>query len=122
MSSARVTPSEVEPVSLLLKALGHETRVRIVALLAHGELCVCHLESALEVSQPEASRQLAVLKNAGVVETRREGSWVHYRLATPEDPLCRAQLEALAGGFRARKGLARELQRLTRLQGPDACK
>ena len=55
---------EVRQLTRLLKALGDETRLRMVALLAHGELCVCHLESALELSQPTASRHLAVLRAA----------------------------------------------------------
>jgi ArsR family transcriptional regulator len=54
------------------RALGDETRIRIVALLAHGELCVCHLDKALDLGQPNASRQLSILKHAGIVESRRE--------------------------------------------------
>jgi DNA-binding transcriptional ArsR family regulator len=72
---------DVRSFSRLFKALGDETRLRIVALLAHGELCVCHLEDALRISQPKVSRHLAILRAAGVVDHRREGTWVYYRLA-----------------------------------------
>src|SRR2546426_3227017 len=65
---------QVRPVSRLFKALGDDTRLRIVALLSHGELCVCHVQEALGLTQPNASRQLGILKNAGVVESRREGT------------------------------------------------
>ena len=65
---------EVRPVSRLFKALSDETRLRIVALLSHGELCVCHLHEALGLSQPNVSRQLAILRAAGVVEDRATGS------------------------------------------------
>ncbi len=78
MSSAAL---DVRSFSRLFKALGDETRLRIVALLSHGELCVCHLEEALRLSQPKVSRHLAILRMTGVVEHRREGSWVYYGLA-----------------------------------------
>ena len=81
--------------SRFFKALGDETRLRIVALLSHGELCVCHFESALGLSQPNASRQLGVLRSAGIVDSRREGSWVYYRLAPQLDEFCKQQLKAL---------------------------
>src|ERR1700682_4626404 len=87
---------QVEPASRMFKALGDPNRLRIVAVLSHGELCVCHIETALGLSQPAASRHLAVLRNAGVVEPRREGTWIYYRLAPQFDETCRRQLRALA--------------------------
>src|SRR5262249_29304601 len=65
---------DVRSVSRLFKALGDPTRLRIIALLSHGELCVCHLEEALRLSQPNISRHLAILRMSGVLESRREGS------------------------------------------------
>src|SRR5574341_901155 len=96
---------DVRPVSRLFKALGDETRLRIVALLVHGELCVCHLEAALGLTQSNASRQLGVLRAAGVVDTRREGSWVYYRLADQTDDECRRQLRSLVASFARREVL-----------------
>src|SRR5512138_696735 len=90
---------DVRPLTRLFKALGDETRLRIVALLSHGELCVCHLETALELPQPTASRQLGILKTAGIVESRREGSWMYHRLAPQLDERCREQLKALVRSF-----------------------
>lgn len=112
---------DVRPASRLLKALSDETRLRIVALLAHGELCVCHVEAALELSQPNASRALGVLRNAGVVDARRDGSWVYYRLAPQADALCGRVLDALKRDFRQREVLARDVERLLRARGPGAC-
>src|SRR5215470_8540809 len=112
---------EVRSLSRLFKALGDETRLRIVALLAHGELCVCHLEAALGTPQSTTSRQLAVLRAAGVVETRRAGSWVHYRLAPQTDALCKRLVRDLARGFAARAELRRDLERLVRTRGPESC-
>ena len=113
---------EVRPLSKLMRALGDETRLRIVALLAHGELCVCHLESALGISQPNASQHLSVLRAAGVVEHRRVGTWVYYKLAPQADADCKAVLRALVNGFGKREVLRRDVERLLRVRGPATCK
>lgn len=63
------------------KALGDPVRLRLFSLLAAGdELCVCHLTDALQLPQSTVSRHLALLRGAGLVETRRDGKWIHYRL------------------------------------------
>ena len=80
-------PLDVRPASGLLKALADDTRLRVVALLSHGELCVCHIAAALDISQPNASQHLTVLRNAGVVDSRRKGSWMYYRMAAEHDPI-----------------------------------
>ena len=116
------TELDVRPVSRLFKALADETRLRIVALLAHGELCVCHLETALHLTQPTASRHLAVLRNAGVVDHHRKGSWVSYRLTAQSDPACEHQLRALIGTFAKRTMLRQDVQRLRKQLGPGACR
>jgi len=67
-------------IVLLFKALSDETRLRILALLQQGELCVCDLMAALELPQSTVSRHLAYLKNAGLVDDRRQGVWMFYRL------------------------------------------
>jgi ArsR family transcriptional regulator len=113
---------DVRPFSRLFKALGDETRLRIVALLAHGELCVCHLEEALRISQPKVSRHLAILRSAAVVEHRREGSWVYYRLATQPDAECEQQLRALVRSFAKRAVVRADLERLVKVRGPEACR
>ncbi|HAR95769.1 MAG TPA: ArsR family transcriptional regulator [Deltaproteobacteria bacterium] len=64
----------------IFKALSDATRLRIVKLLERGELCVCHLVAAVDMSQPKISFHLKVLKEAGLVKDRREGKWMHYRL------------------------------------------
>lgn len=65
----------------VFKALGDETRLRLVKLLEQREdLCVCEIMQALNLTQPTASRNLGILKNAGLVKDRREGLWVHYSL------------------------------------------
>jgi ArsR family transcriptional regulator len=66
------------------KALSEETRLRIIKLLEHGELCVCDLTAALDLVQPKVSFHLAVLKEAGFIKDRKEGKWTHYRLDDSE--------------------------------------
>jgi ArsR family transcriptional regulator, arsenate/arsenite/antimonite-responsive transcriptional repressor len=77
------------------KALGDETRLRILGLLLSGEVCVCHIHESLRIPQSKASRHLAYLRRAGLVETRRQGVWIYYRLAGSRDPVRRALLSAL---------------------------
>jgi ArsR family transcriptional regulator len=113
---------EVRSVSRLFKALGDETRLRIVALLAHGELCVCHLHEALGLSQPNVSRQLAILRAAGIAAARRDGRWVYYRLLRQPDPDCERQLRALIQGFARRELLREDVKRLLKIRGPSACR
>ena len=112
----------VRPLTRLFRALGDETRLRIVALLSHGELCVCHLEAALALSQPTASRQLGVLRAAGVVDSRREGSWVYYALAPQEHAAVAAMLDALVAAFGAERAIRIDHARLRKSCGPGACK
>ena len=64
-----------------LKQLADETRLRCLFLLKQqGELCVCELTYALDLSQPKVSRHLAGLRDAGIVQGRREGQWIYYSL------------------------------------------
>ncbi|MGQ0734739.1 MAG: ArsR/SmtB family transcription factor [Acidobacteriota bacterium] len=71
----------------LHRALADETRLRILALLADGEVCVCHVQAALRLPQPTISRHLAYLRRAGLVWARRDGVWMHYRLASLLSPV-----------------------------------
>lgn len=65
----------------IFKALGDETRLRIMALLMEGEeLCVCDIVAALELPQSTVSRHLAHLRNVGLVDDRRRGVWMHYKV------------------------------------------
>jgi ArsR family transcriptional regulator len=80
----------MENTSILFKALGEETRLRILALLTNGELCVCDLMAALDMPQSTISRHLAKLKSVGLVRGRRNGVWMYYNLAEPKDELTRA--------------------------------
>ena len=72
----------------LFKTLADPTRLRLAVLLAlNGETCVCELAAALEAPDCRISRHLAIMKDRGVVEARREGTWMHYRLVVPRGKL-----------------------------------
>ncbi len=109
-------------MACLFRALADETRLRIVALLSHGELCVCHLEEALGLPQPNISRHLGILRAAGIVADRREGPWVHYRLVEQDDADCARQLRGLVRSFGQREVLRRDVRRLLKVRGPGACR
>jgi ArsR family transcriptional regulator, arsenate/arsenite/antimonite-responsive transcriptional repressor len=118
----RKKADDLAPLARLLEGLADERRLRMVSLLSHGELCVCHIEAALELPQAEVSRQLGFLRAAGVVTARRQHPWVYYRLAEPEEALCRAQLDLLASQFGQRAQLRKDVERLLKTRGPNSCK
>src|SRR3954470_23667611 len=113
---------EVTPLSRLFKALGDDVRLRIVALLSHGELCVCHIEEALDLTQTNTSRHLGILRAAGLVSHQRRDKWVYYRLAAQSDPDCARHLKALASTFAKKELLSKDVARLLKVKGPGACK
>lgn len=88
MTEIGTTP-QLDASTRLLKALADPVRLRLMGLLAgeRAEVCVCHLHAALELPQPTVSRHLAHLRAIGLVSTRKEGLWVHYRLARPTSAL-----------------------------------
>lgn len=64
----------------IFKALSDETRLRILKILEDGEHCVCDIVAALDVVQPKASFHLKILRDAGLLEDRKQGKWVHYNI------------------------------------------
>ena len=73
-------------IELLFKALADRTRLRLINLIGEDEVCVCFFVEVLHTNQPKVSRHLAYLRRAGVVSSRREGKWIHYRVIEPPDP------------------------------------
>jgi ArsR family transcriptional regulator len=74
-------------------ALADKTRLRLLNLMREDEICVCFFSEVLEESQPKVSRHLAYLRNAGMVEARRDGKWMHYRIIKPANPFAAQVLE-----------------------------
>lgn len=77
----------MKKTSRIFKTLSDETRLRIISLLSNGELCVCDLMAALDLPQSTVSRHLATLRNTGLVEDRRQGVWMYYRLTDRDNYL-----------------------------------
>lgn len=69
----------------IFAALADRTRLRLLNLMRDGEVCVCFFAETLGTNNPKISRHLAYLKRAGLVNSRREGKWVHYSLSDPEN-------------------------------------
>src|SRR5436853_1274015 len=80
----------------VLRALADPTRLRILGLLASAEeICVCHIHDVLDCPQPTISRHLSYLRRAGLVLTRRDRQWVHYRVAPIADPVIKTLVSAV---------------------------
>jgi len=101
----------------VFKALADSTRLRILGLLLTGEVCVCHIHESLKIPQPKASRHLAYLRRAGLVETRRDGLWVHYRFANPSDPVLKAVGDAVRHALTHLDAVHRDAGRLEKKTG-----
>src|SRR5208283_726730 len=79
----------------IYQCLCDKTRLRILNLLNSGPLCVCHFQEALREGQVKISKHLAYLRKRGLVETRRDGNWIIYRLPEVRPPELDANLRCL---------------------------
>ena len=96
----------------LFKAFADPVRLRLLNLLADGEVCVCHLHEALDLPQSTVSRHLAYLRKRGLVLGRKDGLWVHYRLAKPASELHRHLMGCLSVCSKELERLKFDRQRL----------
>jgi ArsR family transcriptional regulator len=110
-------PKHLAEMETLFKALADETRLRILGLLLTGEVCVCHIHESLKIPQPKTSRHLAYLRKAGLVETRRDGLWVNYRMATLADPILGAIADAVRHALTHVEVVRRDADRLEKRTG-----
>jgi ArsR family transcriptional regulator len=101
-----------EQMELLFKALADRTRLRLLNLMGAGEVCVCFFVETLGTNQPKISRHLAYLRRAGVVASRREGKWMHYRIATPEDAHAARVFEEVLAWMREDREMQKDLSRM----------
>jgi len=102
-------------LSLLFRALADRTRLRLLNLIGDGELCVCFCVEILGTHQPKISRHLAYLRRAGIVSARREGKWMHYRLAEPPDPAARRILDEVREWLSADPYMQKERKQLEKI-------
>jgi len=69
----------------VMKALADGNRTKIIKMLAIKEMCVCEMKAVLKMAQPSVSKHLKILEEAGLVESRKDGMWVNYRLSENPD-------------------------------------
>jgi ArsR family transcriptional regulator, arsenate/arsenite/antimonite-responsive transcriptional repressor len=102
-------------IESLFSALADRTRLRLLSLMADGEVCVCFFVEVLQQSQPKISRHLAYLRNAGVVAARREGKWMHYSIIEPGDPHAARIFNEVRNWLAEDEEMKRERQRLQQI-------
>ncbi|HUQ79803.1 MAG TPA: metalloregulator ArsR/SmtB family transcription factor [Gemmatimonadaceae bacterium] len=107
MTPAAAAPA-VSDLETLFSGFADPTRLRVLNLLAAGDLCVCDLVDLLGLPQPLVSRHLAYLRRTGLVEVRRESKYAHYRLAEPEHAVHRNLINCVRSCFVGIKSLDRE--------------
>jgi len=109
-----VMGSSAKPFDLvrLFAALADPTRLRLLNLMDGREVCVCYFVEILRQGQPKISRHLAYLRRAGIVEARREGKWMHYRIERPDDMRAAAILDATLKSFESDRNMQADLARL----------
>src|SRR3954451_23649487 len=102
------------------KCLCDETRLRILHLLSHRPLCVCHFQSILAAPQVKISKHLAYLREHGMVETRREANWMIYSLPAEASPELTANMKCLQDCCRENRVFKSDLRRMSDALAKDA--
>lgn len=110
----------MDDLTLCFKGLSDANRLRIVNLLLHGELCGCDIQYVLSAPQPNVSRHLTYLKNAGLVLDRRDGFRIFYRLVQASKG-SRKLFEFLSEAFRSNEAFQKDIDRLRHAIRGGAC-
>ena len=109
------TDTRLRSLETLFAARADATRLRILALLQAGEMCVCDIHGSLDLPQPTVSRHLAYLRKAGLVVGRKDGLWVHYRLATLPDPVMQTVMDSVNHALGHVEANSKDRRRLLKL-------
>lgn len=105
----------------IFKALSDETRLRILALVWNGELCVCEIEKSLNLTQSNASRHLTALKNAGILLSSKQAQWTYYKL---NDDFCKNSKELyeyLNRIFKEQSSYQVDIEQMKKCKAQDMC-
>jgi ArsR family transcriptional regulator len=100
----------------IYQCLCEATRLRIIHLLTHGPLCVCHFQQLLEVPQVKVSQQLAYLRKHGMVEATRHANWMIYALPADRSPELEANLKCLQDCAQTDERFRADLKRLKKIK------
>ncbi|CAN5789689.1 hypothetical protein BH24ACI3_BH24ACI3_16770 [soil metagenome] len=101
---------DLTDVEQFFMAMADTTRLRLLNLMRENEVCVCFFTEVLGESQPKISRHLAYLRNSGVVEARRDGKWMHYRILWPEEDEAKSVLAAALDWMASREDMRQDLK------------
>src|SRR5919109_3367020 len=96
-------------------ALSDRNRLRLINLMGEDEICVCFFVEILKMPQPKVYRHLAYLRRAGIVEARREGKWMHYRIVTPSDAHAQRILETVRDWLGRDREMQQDRARLVKI-------
>ncbi|HEX8395983.1 MAG TPA: metalloregulator ArsR/SmtB family transcription factor [Pyrinomonadaceae bacterium] len=107
--------SKIAEMENFFLALADKTRLRILNLIGDKEICVCFFTETLQEPQPKISRHLAYLRRAGVVQTRRDGKWIYYRLIQPEDEAARRVLNEIEAWMATDGQMQKDRERLAQI-------
>lgn len=110
-----------DTVDLMFRAFSDRTRLRILHVLRHGELCVGDIVESLRAPQPRVSRHLGYLRKAKLVVVRKSGLWSHYSLAPAKTPFHRKLLECLGKCFTEVPELQADEARATKIRKSGGC-
>jgi ArsR family transcriptional regulator, arsenate/arsenite/antimonite-responsive transcriptional repressor len=101
-------------IERFFQALGDNTRLRLLNLMGDQEICVCYFVEILNQPQPKISRHLAYLRKAGIVTTRRDGKWMHYRIVMPPNEGAAKMLQEILRWFKEEKTMQADRAKLTK--------
>ena len=108
------------------KALADESRVRILLALEPGELCVCQIVELLQLAPSTVSKHMSILKQARLVDSRKEGRWMFYRLADDDGPAEAKEMSALVFRLTAadsrRRDDAKRLKQILKMDRDELCR
>jgi ArsR family transcriptional regulator len=108
------TKQKIFNMERFFQALGDKTRLRLLNLMGDQEICVCYFVEILDQPQPKISRHLAYLRNAGIVTTRRDGKWMHYRIVTPPNEGAARVLNETLAWLKEERTMQADRTRLTK--------
>ena len=109
----------MEKITTIAKALSEEKRLRILMALHGQELCSCEISGLLDLTDSTVSTHMAILKRAGLVESRKDGRWVYYRLPKEAGPKVQAALNWVYAALKNTPGIKEDE---AKLKGAKACK
>jgi ArsR family transcriptional regulator len=102
-------------MELFFSALSDRTRLRLINLMGEDEICVCFFVEVISTNQPKISRHLAYLRRAGIVEARRDGKWMHYRVVEPEEAHAARVFREVREWLAQDREMRRDRERLVRV-------